>query len=465
MSLRLDDFIQYPCKTSDILPPQYYMDILNNMKINSKLYIVCDKIKHDWEVKYIEYFKKWNPILIQEDLINDIAVMRDCNYLIHSNSTLCWIISFLSNKETRFIPFIPKTDKNLNQHLEKIENKDTLCYVHTLTHEEVFHLNANSNENILPFSFYIPDECIVNEIPEKTRLLASIIPGDMSTYIFKNKEKEYNDMYKKSRFAITKKKGGWDCLRHYEILMNGCIPLFENLNSCPKHTLTTYPKHLNDEAYDLYNNWIENEEYINKYNELCLKFLEHTRNNCSISAQISYFFNNIKDGNKVKNILMITGHSGINYNREPLWIGLKRYSKQIGGIAVEYEKNPYVYEDTIHTNHFTYTKRVNTDDYIDMGKEEIVQKIEDRFWDLIIYGKVGPDEYCDFPLFNIVKQNYNKDQIAFIYGGDEIFDLTQHNNGKYCINMHGAFIYYQPYIDYLNYYKHFGTCFVRELDM
>ena len=60
MSLRLDDFIQYPCKTSDILPPQYYMDILNNMKINSKLYIVCDKIRHDWEIKYTEYFKKWN---------------------------------------------------------------------------------------------------------------------------------------------------------------------------------------------------------------------------------------------------------------------------------------------------------------------------------------------------------------------------------------------------------------------
>jgi hypothetical protein len=465
MSLRLDDFIQYPCKTSDILPPQYYMDILNKTPLNSKLYIVCDTIKHDWEMKYIEYFKKWNPILIQENLINDIALMRDSNHLIHSNSTLSWIISFLSNKETRIIPFIPKTDKNLNQHLEKIEDKDTLIYINTLTHEEVFSLNVNSNKNIIPFSFYIPDECIVNEIPEKTRLLASIIPGDMSTYIFKNKEKEYNDMYKKSRFAITKKKGGWDCLRHYEILMNGCIPIFENLSNCPKYTLTTYPKHLNEQAYELYNNWIENDEYIEKYNKLCLQYLEHTRKNCSVSAQISYFLNNIKDGNKIKNILMITGHNGINYNRESLWIGLKRYTKEIGGIAVEYEKNPYIYEDTIHDNHFTYTKRVSSDDYIDMGKDEIVQNIEEHFWDLIIYGKVGPDEYCYFPFFDIVTKNYNKDKIAFIYGGDEIFDLTQDNNRKYYINMHGVAIYYQPYIDYLNFYKHFGKCFVRELDM
>ena len=36
--------------------------------------------------------------------------------------------------------------------------------------------------------------------------------------------------------------------------MNGCIPLFENLQDCPTNTLTTYPKELNEEAYNLYNN-------------------------------------------------------------------------------------------------------------------------------------------------------------------------------------------------------------------
>ena len=38
------------------------------------------------------------------------------------------------------------------------------------------------------------------------------------------------------------KKGGWDCLRHYEIMMNGCIPIFEGLIDCPQLTLTTLPK-------------------------------------------------------------------------------------------------------------------------------------------------------------------------------------------------------------------------------
>ena len=43
--------------------------------------------------------------------------------------------------------------------------------------------------NIFPLSFCVPDECIVESIPEKTNLLASLIPGDTSTYIFYGKKK------------------------------------------------------------------------------------------------------------------------------------------------------------------------------------------------------------------------------------------------------------------------------------
>ena len=100
-----------------------------------------------------------------------------------------------------------------------------------------------------------------------------------------------------------------------------------------------------------------------------------------------------------------------------------------------------------------------------MNESEIVDKINNKFWDLIIYGKVGPDEFCDFQFFDIVKANYNKNKIVFIYGGDEIFDLTITDCHSYHINMFNCYIYYKPYSDYLNYYKQFGTCFVRELKM
>ena len=479
LTLRLDDFILYPCKTSEIIPPHFYIDIIEHLKQediykDSNLYIICDKIKYDWEYKYIEYFHKFNPILIQNTLIHDIALIRDCKNIIHSNSSLHWIISFLSNKYKRIIPHTPKENAFNNVSLKNIEKSDIIKYVTPLNHDEVHNLNVNEN-SVFPFSMCIPDECIAKSIPEKKFLLASLIPGDMSTYIFdKYSEKEYNDMYKESRFAITKMKGGWDCLRHYEILMNGCIPLFKNLNECPKYTLTTYPKHLNDEAYNLYNNWIENEEFINKYNILCSKYLEHTRENCTTSALTKYFLKICcNSNNSIKNILLITCHEGVNYNRELLWIGLKRYFKEIGGVGVEYNKLPFLYDDFDNysdniyygNNCYTFPRRLQKDKDYNMTENEIIDKINSNFWDLIIYGKVGPDEFCTFPFYDIVKTKYNKNKIVFLFGGDEIFNLKISNPNSNHINMFNRPIYYKKYYDYLTYCKQYAKCFVRELEM
>jgi hypothetical protein len=99
------------------------------------------------------------------------------------------------------------------------------------------------SEILKPINFSIPKELIVNEIPSKTKDYASIIPGDLSTYIYDNQSDYYAD-YQTSYYGVTFKKGGWDCLRHYEILMNGCIPYFPGLESCPKNTMTLFPKML-----------------------------------------------------------------------------------------------------------------------------------------------------------------------------------------------------------------------------
>jgi len=66
-------------------------------------------------------------------------------------------------------------------------------------------------EKIIPISFSIPSDKIVNKVPNKQKLIAHIIPGDISTYIF-TKEKDYYEDYQKSYFAHTKVKGGYDCL-------------------------------------------------------------------------------------------------------------------------------------------------------------------------------------------------------------------------------------------------------------
>ena len=92
----------------------------------------------------------------------------------------------------------------------------------------------SEDSKIKPISFAIPKSKILKEIDYNPKnILAPLIPGKLNTYIYDN-ENSYYEMYKKSIFALTYKKAGWDCLRHYEILMNGCIPLFLDIENCPK---------------------------------------------------------------------------------------------------------------------------------------------------------------------------------------------------------------------------------------
>ena len=96
--------------------------------------------------------------------------------------------------------------------------------------------------DIQPISFAIPKSKILDKIDYYPKnILAPLIPGKLNTYIYDN-ESSYYEMYKKSIFALTYKKAGWDCLRHYEILMNGCIPLFLDIKNCPKNIISTLPK-------------------------------------------------------------------------------------------------------------------------------------------------------------------------------------------------------------------------------
>lgn len=458
ISLRLDDFIQLPCQTSDILPPTYYMEILEKIKFN-KLYIICDKIRHDWEHKYLDYFSKWSPIMVQGSLIEDCSVMRESPRLIHSNSTLCWIMSFFSRKKIE--RYIPCTNFYGGQTLLKIEDTDLFKHVSPLKHHEVYELNYQNwlKSSIFPLSYCIPDECIANPdevLKKKTDLIAPLIPGQQNTYQFgPTMEKEYNEMYQKSLFAHTMKKGGWDCLRHYEILANGCIPIFKDLDNCPPHILTTLPKGLIQEANRNLLPW----NYDNKmlYDGYVYCLLKHMRDYCSTSATVRYFLE--KMGNITpKNVLLIMGNCGVNYTRETFWIGMKRYIQNIGGCAVEYPKIDFLYDSydesqkhTLYGNGFTYSRRIREDGF-NFTHDEIVEKIKNREFDLIIYGKVGPDElyegsHPNMPLWEYVFEQYSRDEIVYLYGGDETIDMSTDNK----------------YSQHILYHSRFAKCFVREV--
>lgn len=108
-------------------------------------------------------------------------------------------------------------------------------------------LPSNAPSEVRPVNFCIPKELILPAVTAKDKEYATIIPGDLSTYIYDNEADYYAD-YQRSILGVTFKKGGWDCLRHYEILMNGCIPFFPDLEQCPQPTMTLFPKQLVSEC-------------------------------------------------------------------------------------------------------------------------------------------------------------------------------------------------------------------------
>lgn len=451
ISLRLDDFIQLPCPKSDILPLDYYTNILDQTKYD-KLYIVSDAIKHGWEYNYLRAFDKYKYIHIQGTIESDAAVMRSAKMIIHSNSTLCWVMSFLSNKISRHIPntnFYPK------QKLLEIEPSDKLYQINTLTHDEVY--NVNKYFNIHPLSYCIPDDILIDIntiINNKHIIISDVIPGERLTYRFKSgQEKLYNQHYQESYFAYSVKKGGWDCLRHYEILVNGCIPIFKDLDKCPASIMINYPKELIMEATSKLLPWNND---IELYKNYLNKIYTQLKATCTSRSQTKYILNimNLTP----KNILLIRCHEGVNYSRELLWIGLKQYIQNLNGIAVEYPKIEYLYKnytgDLSQLYGFGYNYSRKLDDDYNFTSTEIIDRIKDHFWDLIIFGKVGPDEMIDgsipnLPLWSIINHFYTKNEIAFIYGGDETVDMTTYNR----------------YSEHVYNHRKYGHCFVRELKL
>lgn len=269
----------------------------------------------------------------------------------------------------------------------------------------------------LPISFSISETKVVSEIPPKDQDFAFIIPGNIRTYIY-NTESDYYKDYQRSYFAITCKKGGWDCMRHYEILANGCIPYFINIDKCPPCCMHLLPKELIKQAMRLegvsYGKIDHTKFDKKKYYEILHKLLEHTKQYLTTRSMATYFLQKIRyTGNGP--ILFLGTNDAEDYLKLCLLIGLKEiYNEKI----VDYPKIPYIYTnyagDTkkLYGKGFTYTKIIED---IPVNRENIEQRIKNKEFDLIIYGYV----HHGCPFYDLVQRTYPADKIAYICGQDE----------------------------------------------
>lgn len=145
-------------------------------------------------------------------------------------------------------------------------------------------LREKDRNYFLPVSFAIPEENIVAEKPGKEIELATIIPGKVETYIYHTEEDYYNG-YKIAKYGVTTRKGGWDCLRHYEILANACIPYFPDIQKCPVTTMVNFPKDIIAETNALYE---KKQLSSDLYNFYCDTLLSYTRAYLTTTSLANY---------------------------------------------------------------------------------------------------------------------------------------------------------------------------------
>ena len=280
-----------------------------------------------------------------------------------------------------------------------------------------------------PITFSIAKEKIIENIPEKTKIISSLIPGQLHTYIY-NTEEEYYKEYQQSFFATTIKKGGWDCLRHYEIMANGCIPFFPDIDQCPPNTLALLPKDLLYEGNNLYNKFIKKTiqdltpEDLNEYTILVNKILEFVKSHLT-SKHIADYILHTSQRLQSKRILFLSSQIEPDYLR---CLTLHGFKELLGAECHDYPKIPHIYKtntinySSLYGKGITYTNLLEPALHNDTYDDQIYEMIQNRMYDTIIYGS----HHRGKPLFDIVNQYYKPNEIILLCGED-IHECTYNN--------------------------------------
>lgn len=303
------------------------------------------------------------------------------------------------------------------------------------------YVTYRKNLNLFPISFSIPETKIVTSVPNKTKMLSDLIPGNKDTYIYYTEE-DYYDEYKKSMFALTFKKGGWDCMRHYEILACGCIPFFPDINLCPNYILYFLPKDLIIKGNMLYYEYKDkNISDLTDEDKIILsehieKLIYHTKTYCTTLNMGKYILRMLDEKCHIKNvkkILVISAHDWTEYLRCSILHGLKLI---FGKDCHDYPKIRHLYknEDLDYVN-YCYGRGYSMSnlleqDYRDNNLDNTIEEdIKNKKYDIIIWGdfyrwflsECSSRPYLQY--YDLAKQYYDNNRLIFCNGWDRHDDI------------------------------------------
>lgn len=186
-------------------------------------------------------------------------------------------------RDNSFIEHV--TTKYDKKRIHFIDGEDHTNIKEDYVSKGVYWKRELTDSEVNPINFSIPMSQLIKDTPPKQKIMAHIIPGDLSTYIYNDENSYYQD-YAISYYGRTWKKGGWDCMRHYEILANKCIPYFPDLHNCPEKTMTYFPKKIILQT----NLYAEKNEIHPNYGEISEELFEYTKNNLTSEKLVEKLF-------------------------------------------------------------------------------------------------------------------------------------------------------------------------------
>jgi len=296
------------------------------------------------------------------------------------------------------------------------------------------------NTNLFPISYSIPEIKITDKIHIKTKMISDLYPGNKETYIYYT-EQDYYDEYKKSMFAYTFKKGGWDCMRHYEILANGCIPYFCDIDDCPDNILCFLPKDLIKKGnllFDLYkdkkiSDLTDDDKFqLNKHIQ---KLINHTKTYLTTTNMCNYVIKILNQRCNIKNIkkvLFISADPWTEYLRCSLLHGFKLL---LGSDCHDYPKIRHLYkdEDLDYVNYcygrgYSHSNLLEQSYRKDNYDETIEEDIINKKYDIIIWAdfhrwflNCTSRPYLEY--YDLANKYYDNNRLIFINGWDRQYDI------------------------------------------
>tara|TARA_Y100000310_G_C20637282_1_gene791867 strand:- start:731 stop:1636 length:906 start_codon:yes stop_codon:yes gene_type:complete len=156
--------------------------------------------------------------------------------------------------------------------------KKTPCFKRELFEEQ---------KNVYPTGFGIPDYQIrAIDLDNKDQKFQTTAPAEAFfkpevmrhlvnyyTYTWEQEKEYYQDM-QRSWFGLSCKKGGWDSLRHYEIMASGALLLFREYDKkpdlCAPQNLPCFSYGSLEELDDLTNRLVINNKPTKEYIEMLL---------------------------------------------------------------------------------------------------------------------------------------------------------------------------------------------------